>query len=78
MQYLDIHLNSINLNWLINCYNETTDKEKFFNSFFDKLAGTNQLRNDIISGKNESEIKKSWQKDLKIFLQIRQKYLIYK
>ena len=55
---LDIHLNSINLNWLINCYNETTDKEKFFNSFFDKLAGTNQLRNDIISGKNESEIKK--------------------
>ena len=78
LQYLDIHLNSINLNWLINCYNETTDKEKFFNSFFDKLAGTNQLRNDIISGKNESEIKKSWQKDLKSFLQIRQKYLIYK
>ena len=78
LQHLDIHLNSINLNWLINCYNETTDKEKFFNSFFDKLAGTNQLRNDIISGKNESEIKKSWQKDLKSFLQIRQKYLIYK
>ena len=78
MQYLDIHLNSINLNWLINCYNETTDKEKFFNGFFDKLAGTNRLRNDIISGKNESEIKKSWQKDLKSFLQIREKYLIYK
>ena len=78
LQYLDIHLNSINLNWLINCYNETSEKENFFNSFFDMLAGTNQLRNDIISGKNESEIKKGWQKDLKSFLQIRQKYLIYK
>ena len=78
LQYLDIYLNSINLNWIINCYNETSDKEKFFNSFFDKLAGTNQLRNDIVDGKNESEIKKGWQKDLKKFLQIRQKYLIYK
>ena len=77
LRYLDIHLNSINLNWLINCYNETTDKEKFFNSFFDKLAGTNQLRNDIINGKNEVEIKKSWKKDLENFLQIRKKYLIY-
>ena len=52
-------LTAINLNWLINSYNNCIDKERFFTNFFDTLAGTNKLRKQIISGKSEKEIKES-------------------
>ena len=74
----DIHLNSLNLQWLINAYNECPNQEKFFNNFFDKLAGTNKLREDIISGKKQRFIKDSWKKDIIEFKKIRKKYLIYR
>ena len=70
-------LNSINLDWLIETYNQSQNKEEFFISFFDKLAGTDKLRKQIISGKNSREIKKSWKADLKEFKNIRNKYLLY-
>ena len=70
-------LNSINLDWLIETYNQSQNKEEFFISFFDKLAGTDKLRKQIISGKNSREIKKSWKADLKEFKKIRNKYLLY-
>ena len=69
--------NSLKLNWIIYCYNNTTDKENFFNNFFDKLAGTDKLRKQIINGLNENEIKESWKKDLYEFKKIRGKYLLY-
>lgn len=71
------YLNSINLNWLIESYNQTTKKEDFFNSFFDKLAGTDKLRTQIISGLNEKEIRSSWKTGLKEFKKTRTKYLLY-
>ena len=60
-------------------YKHFPDKAKFFNAnlFFDKLAGTNQLRKDIISGKSEEEIRASWQPKLQKFKEIRQQYLLY-
>ena len=70
-------LNSINLEWLIETYNQSQNKEDFFISFFDKLAGTDKLRKQIISGKSWKEIKKSWEADLKEFKNIRNKYLLY-
>ena len=70
-------LNSINLEWLIETYNQSQNKEDFFISFFDKLAGTDKLRKQIISGKSIREIKKSWEDDLKEFKNIRNKYLLY-
>ena len=70
-------LNSINLDWLIETYNQSQNKEEFFISFFDKLAGTDKLRKQIISGKKSGEIKKSWKADLKEFKNIRNKYLLY-
>ena len=48
-----------------------------FNPFFEKLAGTKQLRQQIIRGKSECEIRKSWQVKLDEFKLIRKKYLIY-
>jgi len=69
----------LELKWLLRMYNETAEKEKFFlpNNFIDKLAGTDQLRKDILSGKSEDSIRKSWSIDLENFKKVREKYLIY-
>ncbi|MAO70913.1 MAG: hypothetical protein CMD02_00200 [Flavobacteriales bacterium] len=77
LRFQDNYFTTINLDWLIYCYNNSNNKEKFFNDFFDKLAGTNQLRLQIIDGKNSKEIKLSWQSDLEEFKKIRKRYLLY-
>lgn len=71
--------NSFNINYILNAYKHFPDKAKFFNAnlFFDKLAGTRQLRKDIIAGKSEQEIRASWQPKLQQFKEIRQQYLLY-
>ena len=70
-------MNSINLDWIIEAYNQTKNKEEFFNDFFDKLSGTDILRKQIISGKNSEEIKLSWIPQIQMFKKTREKYLIY-
>jgi len=67
----------INLSYLIQAYQLSTDKSKFFNTFFEKLAGTDSLRRQIISGISEDEIRKIWQPDLEQFAEIRKPYLLY-
>lgn len=54
------------------------DKSKFFNNFFDQLAGTRELKKQIAKGMTEEEIKATWQKDINAFKKIRKKYLLYK
>ena len=68
---------NIELQWLIRAYNNFPGKDTFFNNFFLRLAGTSKLYDDIRAGKNEFEIRKSWEEDLKIFAQKREKYLLY-
>ncbi len=68
---------SIFLSYLIDMYQAALNKPKFFNDFFDKLAGTDKLRKDIIAGKGEHEIRASWQDDIKRYKAIRKKYLLY-
>ncbi len=70
-------LNRLELQWLINAYKTTSDKTKFFNSFFTKLAGTKKLQQQIESGTSEKKIRKSWEKGLKDYKIKRAKYLIY-
>ena len=77
LRFQENYLDQLNLVWLINCYKESSEKEKFFNNFFDKLAGNDKLRKQIISGKSIDEIRKSWQNDLVKFKKIRNKYLLY-
>lgn len=67
----------LELKWLIKAYNETSDKTKFFNAFFTKLAGTKKLQQQIETGVSENEIRKSWEKGLNDFKTMRKKYLIY-
>ncbi len=72
------NLNTLNLNWLIEAYNNTENKADFFNAFFTKLAGTKKLQEQIKAGLTETEIKATWQEGLKNFKKTRSKYLIYK
>lgn len=67
----------INLDWLLEFYAAFEDKDEFFNSYFNLLAGNTELKKAIIAGKTADEIRKSWQKDLKEFKLIRKKYLLY-
>ena len=71
-------LNEINLKWLIDAYNKSKNKSKFFRDGFNKLAGNNRLKNQIINGLSEKQIKQSWKDDIEIFKSMRSKYLLYK
>lgn len=62
---------------LLELYRRLKDRTDFFNENFDRLAGTSTLREQIISGKNEDEIRKSWQPEIDNFKKIRKKYLLY-
>jgi uncharacterized protein YbbC (DUF1343 family) len=74
----------INLNWLFELYKAYPYKEKFFDAKqskeigdFDKLAGTRLLKQQIIAGKTEAEIRQSWEPGLSQYKQMRHKYLLY-
>jgi uncharacterized protein YbbC (DUF1343 family) len=74
----------INLQWLIECYQAYPQKEIFFDASrsrqignFDKLAGTSNLRKQIIAGASEQSIRKSWEPALSDFKTRRKKYLLY-
>lgn len=47
------------------------------NGFFEKLAGTTELRRQIEADMSENEIRATWQPGLERFKEIRKKYLIY-
>jgi uncharacterized protein YbbC (DUF1343 family) len=74
---MESNLNRVELKWLIDAYMQYPDKDNFFNSYFDKLAGSDALRKAIINKKSESEIRKSWEMDLNEFKRIRKSYLLY-
>lgn len=66
------------LNYLLNAYKLSKDKNKFFNSFFMKLAAKASLGVQIEKGMNEKTIKATWKTQLAKFKAIRKKYLLYK
>lgn len=67
------------LKYLLDFYEKMPDKTTFFArpEFFDKLAGTDELRKQIIAGKSESDIRSSWAEDLKAYKEMRKQYLLY-
>ena len=68
----------INLEWLISAYRDFPEKDKFFNSYFDVLAGGPVLREQIQKGMTSKQIHDSWKEGLEKFGKIREKYLLYK
>lgn len=67
----------LNLYWLIELYKYDENKNEFFTNFFDKLAGTDELRKQIIAGKSEIEIRESWKKKIEEYRMKRRRYLLY-
>ncbi len=73
-------IRGVNLDYLVNWHNlfVENDEEFFtFTAFFDKLAGSDQLRKQLTSGLSSIEIRNSWQNDLNVFLLQRKQYLLY-
>ena len=75
----------LNLKWLIDMYKAYPDKEKFFDmsqskqmNDINKLAGTENLKKQIIAGTSEEDIRKSWEPGLSDYKTMIKKYLLYK
>lgn len=71
-----VNSRKIYLLWLQGFYAKS-DTTKFFNPFFDKLAGTDKLRIQIQNNISIQDIYKSWEPGIKEFLKKRKKYLLY-
>lgn len=71
--------NKVQIKWIIEAYRLFPEKDSFFlkNNFFNRLAGTDQLKEQIINNVPEDEIRKSWEPALAAFKAIRAKYLMY-
>jgi uncharacterized protein YbbC (DUF1343 family) len=78
--------NKIQLKWLIEAYRLFPQKDSFFiipksgkmeQSFFNKLAGNNDLWQQIKAETSEEDIRKTWEPALSEFKKIRKKYLLY-
>ena len=69
----------IQLKYLIDGYKIFPGKDSFFlkNNFFDKLAGNDELINQIRKGVPEQKIRESWEPGMESFKVIRKKYLLY-
>ena len=75
----------INIQWMIELYKAYPYKEKFFDFHqskqmgnIDRLAGTTDFKEQIIAGKSEEEIRKSWEPGLSDYKKMRTKYLLYR
>lgn len=64
--------------WLEGTYKNTPNKTNYFDDNFNYHAGNATLKQQIIDGKSEEEIRASWQENSKKFKIIRKKYLIYR
>jgi uncharacterized protein YbbC (DUF1343 family) len=69
----------IQLSWLIEMYRNSPSKSSFFhsNGFFDKLCGTSTIREMVIAGKSENEIRATWQQGISSYKTMRSHYLLY-
>jgi uncharacterized protein YbbC (DUF1343 family) len=65
------------LSYLIDFYNKYPNKDKFFNNFFNLLAGNSVLRDRIRAGWDEQAIRQEWANDLQAYKAMRKKYLLY-
>ncbi len=73
----DVIAQGMNLEYVIDAYRNLNIGDKFFTSFFDKLAGRTYIREMIQAGKSASEIRTMWQDDVAKFKKQRRPYLLY-
>jgi uncharacterized protein YbbC (DUF1343 family) len=68
----------VNIKWLVDAYQKTTNKEKFFGKTFTVHAGTTLLEIQLKKGLSAKEITASWKESNLKFEKIRKRYLLYK
>jgi uncharacterized protein YbbC (DUF1343 family) len=74
----------INLQWIMELYKASPNKEQFFNSKLSRQMnnieiqiGSGLFRQQIIDGVSEKEIRASWEPGLSEYKEMRKKYLLY-
>ena len=75
-------LNGFSLKYVVEMYREfkkMNKSESFLTrpKWFDLLMGTNQVRLDMLKGKSEEEIRSAWNEDLKKYMEMLDKYILY-
>ncbi|HMQ00145.1 MAG TPA: DUF1343 domain-containing protein [Cyclobacteriaceae bacterium] len=65
------------LRYLLDIYKQFENKDAFFNNYFEKLAGSSDLRKQIKEGWDEARIRASWHAELDQYKSLRNKYLLY-
>lgn len=73
----EIIAKGINLEYVIDAYNNLNMDDYFFRSFFEKLIGDGNIRKMIKVGKSADEIKATWADDVEKFKKQRKPYLLY-
>ena len=67
----------VDLGYVIDCYRQLNLGEKFFTPMFDRLIGTDYVRQMILQGAGADRIKARWADDVERFKQTRKPYLLY-
>lgn len=67
----------LNLEYVIDAYQNLKLGDKFFTSFFEKLIGVDYVRQMIKAGKSAEEIRARWLPDVEKFKAQRKPYLLY-
>lgn len=72
--------NGFTLHYFLRFYRLSGENAGFFSRprWFDLLMGTDSVRKAILKGEPENEIRKSWQKELQSYQEMRSKYLLYR
>lgn len=73
----EINKAGINLEYVIDAYNNLNLDNHFFRSFFENLIGQGYVRKMIKGGKTAAEIKAMWAGDVAKFKEQRRPYLLY-
>lgn len=72
-------VNGLTLRYFLEFYRLSREGASFFSRsrWFDLLMGTDSVRKAILRGESEEMIRKSWQKELQTYRNMREKYLLY-
>ncbi|MDD2595234.1 MAG: DUF1343 domain-containing protein [Bacteroidales bacterium] len=72
-----INAEGINLEYVVDAYNNLNLDSHFFRSFFENLIGQGYVRKMMMEGATAAEIKAMWKDDVVKFKQQRRPYLLY-
>lgn len=77
LRELDPAKATFTLKYVLDAYGKISGKFFTRPDFFDKLAGTDKLREQILAGMTEEQIRDSWKDELAAYKAMRKKYLLY-